>query len=45
MNTKIFSVARLTIGSKDFTLQDFLSIEESYNNDQGEQNRVIQKKL
>ena len=45
MNTQIFSIARLTIGDEDFTLQDFSSIEELYNNEQGEQNRIIQKKL
>ena len=45
MSTKIFSVARLTIGDEDFTLQDFESIEELYDDEQGEQNRIIQKKL
>ena len=38
MNTKIFSVARLTIDDKDFTLQDFSSINSEYNDEQGEQN-------
>ncbi len=45
MSTKIFSIARLTIGDENFTLQDFSSIKELYNNEQGEQNRIIQKKL
>ena len=45
MNTKIFSVARLTIGDKDFTLHDFSSIKSEYNEDEGEQNRIIHKKV
>ena len=45
MSSKIFSIARLTIADKNFTLQDFSSIKELYNNEQGEQNRIIKKKL
>jgi len=45
MNTKIFSVARLTVGDQDFTLQGFSSINPEYNDEQGEQNRIIQTKI
>ena len=47
MKKKIFSIARLTIGDVDFTLQDFSSIESKYNEELEEkkQNRIIKKEL
>ena len=45
MKNKIFSIARLTIGDVNFTLQDFSSIESEYNEELKEQNRLIKKEL
>ena len=47
MKNKIFSIARLTIGDANFTLQDFSSIASEYNEEleEGDQNRIIKKEL